>query len=183
MWPAVSELVTDLVRHTGGPGVLRPAFDGDRGRVAVHDSRTEAPEVRGARLDGGYGRPLVRQLTTGLRRRRRSGVGRPWRGRAARAGGGSTYGASGAGGFAHGGGRRLPSVRRGSAPPGAAGRRGWWAGRPSEAAGEGQTAGAGSWSCSTMAISCSCSWRPPRKAAVATAQTRAAMETIRKPSE
>ncbi|MBY8877335.1 ATP-binding protein [Actinacidiphila acidipaludis] len=67
---AVSELVTNVVRHTTGPGLLVMSYREGLVTIVVRDSSTEpvrSPE-RVTRLDGrgGLGWPLLQELTTAL---------------------------------------------------------------------------------------------------------------------
>ncbi|MFG3226901.1 ATP-binding protein [Kitasatospora sp. NPDC048194] len=66
---AVSELVTNAVRHTAGPGRLHIDFSEDgRVRVTVSDTSTAVPEPRQPQPDGtgGYGWPLLEKLADAL---------------------------------------------------------------------------------------------------------------------
>ena len=61
-----SELVTNAVRHAGGPCTLAVALVPDRVRVEVFDSsrRRPVPEPRDSHRAGGWGLQIVDQLAT-----------------------------------------------------------------------------------------------------------------------
>lgn len=67
---AVSELVTNAVRHAPGPYLLELADDGSELTIAVSDTHTTVPAPRPADLDGGGGvgmhvlRGLARRVET-----------------------------------------------------------------------------------------------------------------------
>ncbi|ORT55640.1 ATP-binding protein [Streptomyces sp. CB03238] len=65
----VSELVTNAVRHAGGSSTLRLTPRGDSIEVAVTDSSTALPRMRRPDYkhgNGGFGLPLVKQLSRSL---------------------------------------------------------------------------------------------------------------------
>ncbi|MFI8811800.1 MULTISPECIES: ATP-binding protein [unclassified Streptomyces] len=71
---AVSELVTNALRHGGGTCTLNLTAHPDSVEVAVHDSSPQTPRMRTPDLDGGtggFGWPMVNHLarTTAVTRR------------------------------------------------------------------------------------------------------------------
>jgi anti-sigma regulatory factor (Ser/Thr protein kinase) len=61
----VSELVTNALLHGTGTPVLRLIGTASRVRIEVLDHSPVLPAVRESGPDGGWGLPLVEQLTTG----------------------------------------------------------------------------------------------------------------------
>jgi anti-sigma regulatory factor (Ser/Thr protein kinase) len=62
---AVSELVTNAVRHAPGPCWIEVALDGDEVCVSVTDTSSTVPRTRSPQFDGagGFGLHMLRALT------------------------------------------------------------------------------------------------------------------------
>ncbi|MCX2967782.1 MULTISPECIES: ATP-binding protein [Streptomyces] len=60
----VSELVTNVHRHAGGPAELELCLRDGLVRVAVGDASVRAPAVREPGLQGGFGMHLVERLSS-----------------------------------------------------------------------------------------------------------------------